>query len=118
MSARDGAIKGADERGRSADERARRRSPAPAIADNGIRLGVVTAVGTGVCSVGLTGASGSQTEELHGVAMWGATGLLVGDKVCVAWIGPRKVPVILSSAGGGGGTGAPMVTACLLANGE
>ncbi|MBI1291211.1 hypothetical protein GC173_08190 [bacterium] len=111
------AIEGARERARIATEGARGLAT-PSPATTVLRLGVIAAVLESSYRVDLIGSSGTTLETLTGVRAWGDSAFLVGDRVTIAWVGERPLPWIIGGAGAGGGSGAPMVTACLLANGE
>jgi hypothetical protein len=84
-----------------------------------IMLGEVSAVGAGGSyTVDIISSTGGVVDTLTGVRVWGSAAFIVGDKVMLAYQGNRPVPQIVGGGGGEGGGSTPIVTACLLANGE
>ena len=110
------AIESARERARSAGE-GTRAGTAGDSRPSTIRLGRIAAVLAGSYTVDVMGANGV-ADTVPGVTAWGSATYLAGEQVTLAWIGDRPIPFIIGGGSSGGGSGAPFVTACLLANGE
>ena len=79
-----------------------RRGAQAANAAATLRLGIVSAAASGGSyTVSLVGSDGQPSETIQGARSWGGVHS-PGDRVVVAWVGARPLPVIL---GGGGGSG-------------
>jgi hypothetical protein len=67
-----------------------------------LRMGVVASVAGDAYAVALLGADGETSATLQGVRAWGEVSFDPGDRVVVAWIGGRPLPVLLGGGSGGG----------------
>lgn len=114
----DQAIEGAREQSRAARDGASGAAQLDS-RPSSIRLGVVASVNGDAYTVEVLAADGTVADTLPGVRVWGQSVFQSDDKVALAWIGDRPIPVIIGGGGGGGGGSiVPIVAACLLANGE